>query len=98
MNPSLLAKNELLKLIRAKSRVGAEGLYDQYAVVLRLAIFRITGDRDLSNIVLEKTLHKIWDSAALYNEQETPLLTWMLVIAKGLALENRVMPAATLSA
>jgi DNA-directed RNA polymerase specialized sigma24 family protein len=86
MVQNLLAKEELLQLIRAKSRAGAEALYDQYALVLRLAIFRIVQQRELTDTVLEKTIFKIWDTIRLYN-QDLPLLTWMLAIAKGLAKE-----------
>lgn len=78
---------EFLQMIRSRSRSGAEALYDQYAKVLGLAIFRIVQQRELTGIILEKTICKIWDNADLYNEQEMPLLTWMLAIAKRLAIE-----------
>jgi len=77
-----------LQAIRTKSRVGAEALYDQYAKVLSLAIFRIVRNRDLTDLILEKTIHYIWDNTALYNEQQAPLLTWMLGIGKNLALQQ----------
>ncbi|TSJ44506.1 hypothetical protein FO440_10105 [Mucilaginibacter corticis] len=84
----LLSNDNLLKAIRAKSRVGAEALYDQYAKVLSLAIFRIVRDRELTDTLLEETFHQIWDDAVQYNEHETPLLAWMLGIAKNLALQQ----------
>ncbi|EHQ26121.1 hypothetical protein [Mucilaginibacter paludis] len=92
MIQTLLSNEKVLKLIRAKSRAGAEALYDQYAVVLRFAIFRIAGETDNTDIILEKAICKIWDSADLYNEHELPLLAWMLGIAKGLAKEYCIVP------
>ena len=86
----LLSNDDLLQAIRAKSRIGAEALYDQYAKVLSLAIFRIVRDRTLTDTVLERTIHQIWDDAALYNEQEVPLLAWMLSIAKKIALKQTI--------
>jgi hypothetical protein len=62
-------------------------LYDCYAMVLRLAIFRILQQMSLTDAVLEKTICKIWDTSVLYKEHELPLLTWMLAIAKGLGRE-----------
>jgi DNA-directed RNA polymerase specialized sigma24 family protein len=79
---------EFLRLIRSRSRTGAEALYDQYAKILGFAIFRIIQQKELTDIILEKTICKIWDSADHYNEQEMPLLTWMLAIAKRLAREH----------
>lgn len=91
MNPIILSNKNLLQSIRAKSRVGAEALYDQYAKVLGLAIFHIVHDRDLTNTLLEQTIHEIWDEAALYNEQQVSLLPWMLRIAKKIALQQEVL-------
>ena len=84
----LLNDSELLLLIRSRSRAGAEALYDQYAKVLSLAIYRIVQQKDLTDIILEKAICKIWDNAAQYNEQEQLLLTWMLAITKRLAKEH----------
>lgn len=84
----LLNDPALLPLIRSRSRTGAELLYDQYAKVLSLAIYRMVRQKELTDVILEKTICKIWDTAEHYNEQEQPLLTWMLAIAKGLAKEH----------
>jgi DNA-directed RNA polymerase specialized sigma24 family protein len=89
MPPILLNPTELLPLIRSKVRQGAEVLYDQYAAVLSLAIFRIVKEKKLTDELLKKTICKIWDTADQYNERETSLLTWMLAIAKGFANEYR---------
>lgn len=88
MPQTLLPTSELLIQIRAKTRPGAEALYDQYAMVLRFAIFRILRKQELTNNILEKTFCEIWDTAGLYNEQERPLLAWMLGIAKNEALKQ----------
>lgn len=98
MPSSLLCKEELLKLIRAKSRAGAEGLYDQYAVVLRLAIFRIVRQKDLTDAILEKTICEIWDTTGLYKEQYLPFVTWILAIAKITAQKYVTVPVEAISA
>ena len=88
MHQPLLSTFELLQQIQAKSRVGAEALYDQYAKVLRLTIFRVLPDVEQTDVILEKTIHHIWNNAAQYNEQQAPLLAWMLGIAKNLASQQ----------
>lgn len=84
----LLNDPALLPLIRSRSRTAAEALYDQYAKVLRLAIYRLVRQKELTDVILEKTICKIWDTAEQYNEQEEPLLTWMLAIAKSLTKDQ----------
>jgi len=84
----LLNDPALLALIRSRSRAGAEVLYDQYAKVLNIAIYRMVGQKEPTDIILEKTICKIWDTAEHYNEREQPLLTWMLAIAKRIAKEH----------
>jgi DNA-directed RNA polymerase specialized sigma24 family protein len=76
---------ELLELVRAHNRAGAEVLYDRYAKVLSLAIYRIVQQKELTDHVLERTIYIIWNGFDQYNEQELPTLTWMLAIAKSLA-------------
>lgn len=85
MPKTLHCEEEVLQLIRTRNRAGAEALYDQYTAVLRLAIFRITKDKDLTDILFEKALCKIWDTFDLYDEQKQALLTWMLSVTKNLA-------------
>ncbi|WP_461450688.1 RNA polymerase sigma factor [Mucilaginibacter sp.] len=79
---------ELLKLICCKSNAGAEALYDQYASVIGLVIFRIVQQKKTTDILLEKTICQIWNTAEDYNEHEMPLLAWMLKIAKNLANQH----------
>jgi DNA-directed RNA polymerase specialized sigma24 family protein len=97
MHHPLLSTVELVQQMQAKSRRGAEALYDEYAKVLGLVIFRILCDRHQTDLILEKTIHHIWNSADQYNEQQAPLLAWMLGIAKNLALQQIVTnkPAVT---
>ncbi|RKR83719.1 hypothetical protein BDD43_3933 [Mucilaginibacter gracilis] len=97
MPASLLNNFELLQLLRSRSITGAEALYDQYAPILGLAIFRIVGQKELTHIILEKTICKIWDTVVLYNEQETSLLNWMLNTAKTLAKEAIALPVAAIT-
>jgi hypothetical protein len=98
MPASVLNNYELLQLLRSHSSIGAEALYDQYAKILGLAIFRIVGQKELTHLILEKTICKIWDTAVLYNEQETSLLNWMLTTAKTLAKEAITLPAQAITA
>lgn len=73
---------ELISLINLKSREGVEVLYDKYAKVLLMAIFRIVKDKAVAETLLAQTLVQVWKTIGLYNSQDMNLLCWMLKIAK----------------
>lgn len=75
----------MVKLIRSQSKEGAEALYDQYAPVLFLATIRIVCQKDAAEKILGKSFVQIWTTIGLFNEQEKPLLAWMLAIVKATA-------------
>jgi len=87
MPVTAFSNQELLQMIRHKTKAGAAALYDQHAQVLSLAIFRIVQQRSITDILLQKAVAQIWDTANQYNENELPLLAWMLAISKNVAQE-----------
>jgi DNA-directed RNA polymerase specialized sigma24 family protein len=89
MCSKLRSNGELIQLVRARKKAGAEALYDQYAKVLHFAVFRIVPQEELADELLEKVFVEIWDNFGLYNEQDLPLLSWMLAITKSLARQQR---------
>jgi hypothetical protein len=58
MTQIVFSDKALLESIRAKSPAGAGVLYDQYAKVLCLAIFRIVHERNLTYTLLEQIFIK----------------------------------------
>jgi len=88
INKPILPIPELINRIRNKDKIGAEALYDQYSPVLMLIIFRITNDKNTTDVILEKTIVQIWQTIDLYNEQEKSLLSWMAAIARDLSNNN----------
>jgi DNA-directed RNA polymerase specialized sigma24 family protein len=77
--------NEVAKLFVSKSGIAAEMLYDQYADVLRLVIFRIVRVRDASEEILQQTFLEVWNSSNTFSQQKEKLLPWMLQMARRLA-------------
>jgi hypothetical protein len=77
----------LIELIKNRKKAGAEELFDQYAKVLSLVIFRIVGDSARMEDLLEQTIVRIWLTIDQYNEQETTFLAWMIAVAKNIADE-----------
>ncbi len=82
MSKNLLAEPELISLILSRDKKGAEALFDQFAPVLQLAIIRYFRNRKSVEIILENTFIRIWLNIDLFLEQEKPLLSWMLSVAR----------------
>lgn len=81
MTPKL-NEAELIELIRSKSRFGAELLYDLYANVLLLAIYRLIPEKEAAETILQQTFMEVWNSLEQYLQQKEQLLAWLLRIAR----------------
>ncbi|MDQ3291833.1 MAG: sigma-70 family RNA polymerase sigma factor [Bacteroidota bacterium] len=69
-------------------------LYDAYAPVLLGLITRIVRNPHKAEMVLQETFLEIWQKRAAYNSSQGGLLTWMIMVAKEVALAalNNVKP------
>lgn len=64
-------------------------LYDQYSDSLYGVINRIIGDDQLAEDALQKTFLKIWQNIDSYDTSRSSLFTWMSVIARNTALDQK---------
>jgi hypothetical protein len=87
MSKLSIPEGELVNLIKLRKHIGAEALFDTYAKILSLTIFRIVQDKKKTNDLLEKAFVRIWQTIDLCNEQEKTLVSWLLSVAKELASE-----------
>ena len=59
-----------------------------YAASLLGVIFRITQHTEAAEDVLQETFLKIWNSSELYDSSKGRLFTWMMNIARNLAIDK----------
>ena len=64
-------------------------LYDHYAAALYGIIHSIIPIEEVSEEVLQDCFLKIWNNIQYYDSQKGKLFTWMLHIAKNLAIDQR---------
>ena len=64
-------------------------LYDHYADTLFGVVSRILGDDQIAEDVLQKTMLKIWNSIDGFDAAKASLYTWMSVIARNTALDQK---------
>ncbi|MBE7176775.1 MAG: sigma-70 family RNA polymerase sigma factor [Mucilaginibacter polytrichastri] len=83
-----LSEDELIMALRNRERSGAEALYSMYSSSLYGVIARIVVDTDTSEDVLQETFVKIWNSFQSYSSEKGRLFTWMVNIARNLAIDK----------
>jgi RNA polymerase sigma factor (sigma-70 family) len=83
-----LSEEELVLALRRRERIAAEALYDMYSASLFGAIVRIVNDEALAEDVLQDTFLKIWNSFSSYSSEKGRLFTWMVNIARNLAIDK----------
>lgn len=81
-------QDELIVLIRARDQKAFSYLYDHYSKALFGVINHIVNNQEESEDVLQNTFLKIWNNFASYDEQKGRLYTWMLNIARNLAIDS----------
>lgn len=88
----MLSESAYLRLcdqVRARDQACIPLLYDHYGDALYGIILRIVGREADAAEVLQDTFVKIWDKGASYDPERGRLFTWMLNIARNLAINRR---------
>ncbi|MEO0312355.1 MAG: hypothetical protein RIQ89_2012 [Bacteroidota bacterium] len=83
-----ISEEALIKLLKEQQRSGIELLYDHYSAALYGTIFKIIGNDELAEDVLQDCFLKIWHNINSYDPQKGRLYTWMLNVARNLAIDK----------
>jgi RNA polymerase sigma factor (sigma-70 family) len=74
--------------LRNREKIAVEALYDMYSASLFGVISRIVTDTAVAEDVLQETFVKIWHSFSGYSSEKGRLFTWMVNIARNLAIDK----------
>jgi RNA polymerase sigma factor (sigma-70 family) len=83
-----LSEEELVLALRNREKIAIEALYDMYSSSLYGVISRIIIDTPTAEDVLQETFVKIWHSFQGYSTEKGRLFTWMVNIARNLAIDK----------
>ncbi|MBV8389690.1 MAG: sigma-70 family RNA polymerase sigma factor [Mucilaginibacter sp.] len=83
-----LSEEELVLALQQREKIAAEALYDMYSASLFGVIVRIVNDEAIAEDVLQDTFIKIWNSFSSYSTEKGRLFTWMVNIARNLAIDK----------
>lgn len=83
-----LTEPELIQAIQNKDKIGAEALYDMYSSSLYGVIYRIVLHEEIAEDLLQETFIRIWNSFSSYDTSRGKLFTWMINIARNIAIDK----------
>jgi RNA polymerase sigma factor (sigma-70 family) len=83
-----LSEEELVLALGNREKGAIEVLYDMYSASLFGVISRIVIDTPTAEDVLQETFVKIWNSFSSYSADKGRLFTWMVNIARNLAIDK----------
>lgn len=83
-----IPEKELIELLASRDVKGLEYLYDRYSSALYGVIIRIVGEQERAEEVLQEAFLRIWERARHYDAAKGRLFTWMLNIARNLAIDT----------
>jgi RNA polymerase sigma factor (sigma-70 family) len=83
-----LSEEELVRALGHREKIAIEALYDMYSASLFGVISRIVIDEATAEDVLQDTFVKIWNSFTSYSSEKGRLFTWMVNIARNLAIDK----------
>ncbi len=84
----VLSEDLLVAQLRAKDQKAISQLYHNYSAALYGVILRVVKQEEVAEDVLQETFVKIWSAFSSYDEQKGRLFTWMLNIARNLAIDK----------
>ena len=83
-----LTEAELVLALKRQETVAIKALYDMYSGSLFGVISRIIQQPELAKDTLQETFIKIWNSADNYDSSKGRLFTWMMNVARNLAIDK----------
>jgi RNA polymerase sigma-70 factor (ECF subfamily) len=83
-----MAEEDLVAALQRRERQAVGTLYDMYAATLYGAIYRIVNMESVAEDVLQETFIKVWLNIGSYDPSRGRLFTWLITIARRLALDT----------
>ncbi|MEZ4827927.1 MAG: sigma-70 family RNA polymerase sigma factor [Bacteroidia bacterium] len=86
--PEILTEAQIVALLTLGDVRAIDQIYHQYGPNLLGVIFRIVGDQETAEDVLQDAFVKVWKNAAGYDAAKGRLFTWLLNICRNTAIDR----------
>ncbi len=83
-----ISEEELVALLKDKDQRGFTILYNNYSSALYGVLNKIIQSNDDANDLLQDTFLKIWKNIGNYDSSKGSIFTWMMNIARNLAIDK----------
>ncbi|MES2837043.1 MAG: sigma-70 family RNA polymerase sigma factor [Bacteroidota bacterium] len=83
----IVSEDDLIALLKSKQANAMSILYDNYSTALFGVINRIIENDEAAEDILQETFIKIWKNFDQFDVSKGKLFTWMLNIARNLAID-----------
>ncbi len=83
-----LSEDDLVRALKGQETIAIQALYDMYSAALLGVISRIIQQPEIAEDLLQETFIKIWNSADNYDSSKGRLFTWMINLARNLAIDK----------
>lgn len=81
-------EEEIISLLRQKSKKGFDYLYENYSRSIYGVIYNLIQNEDDAQDLLQEVFVKIWNNFTQYDDSKGRLYTWMLNIARNAAIDK----------
>lgn len=78
---------ELYHRLQQGDKQALEHLYDNYQKLLFSFSYRITGQRELAEEIVQEVFIKIWTKKGMYNETKGKFSSWLLTITRNTSID-----------
>ena len=89
-NISQKSDEDLMRLVTDKNTSAFEILYQRYEMAIFNLILRYTGNKGLSQDLLQETFTRVWVAAHLYSLEKGKFKTWVYTIALNITRNEMV--------
>lgn len=83
------SEEQLIEKLKSQDAEAFSYLYDNYSGAIYGTIVRMVPEEEVAQDLLQETFVKIWKSFSMYNAEKGRLYTWMVNIARNLAIDHK---------
>ena len=83
-----LSEEELVSKLKSQDTIAIRAIYDMYSAALFGVISRLIPQTEIAEDILQETFMKIWNAPHSYDSSKGRLFTWMMNIARNLAIDK----------
>lgn len=85
---SNITELELIQALKSKDEKALAILYDRYSGALYGIVLKIVKEKELAEDVIQEAFVKMWSNFRDYDETKGRLFTWILNVARNLAIDK----------